>query len=65
MRTNCNNCGAVLKSGRCEYCGTVWETPEQIDVTCCGDSEPRLVESGQSLFKVNDQNYMIVYTTTR
>lgn len=22
MRTNCYNCGAPLKGGRCEYCGT-------------------------------------------
>ena len=27
MRTNCNNCGAVLKDGKCEYCGTQWFTP--------------------------------------
>ena len=22
MITNCHNCGAVLKNGKCEYCGT-------------------------------------------
>lgn len=21
-KTNCPNCGAILKSGKCEYCGT-------------------------------------------
>ena len=25
MRTNCDNCGAVLVNGKCGYCGTVWE----------------------------------------
>ena len=24
MRTNCDNCGAVLNAGTCEYCGTVY-----------------------------------------
>ena len=24
MRTNCDNCGAVLKTGTCDYCGTVY-----------------------------------------
>lgn len=25
MRTNCVNCAAILESGTCEYCGTVYE----------------------------------------
>lgn len=24
MRTNCDNCGAVLVKGKCEYCGADW-----------------------------------------
>ena len=27
MRTNCKNCGAPLHNGRCDYCGTEYETP--------------------------------------
>lgn len=27
MRTNCNNCGAPLVNGKCEYCGTEWFKP--------------------------------------
>ena len=27
MRTNCDNCGAVLSDGKCEYCGTEWFKP--------------------------------------
>jgi hypothetical protein len=48
--TNCNNCGAVLKNGRCEYCGTVWEEPEGIDITCLGDSQ-------QQILKADDTHY--------
>lgn len=24
MRTNCDNCGAVIIDGKCEYCGSIW-----------------------------------------
>lgn len=27
MRTNCDNCGAVLVDGKCEYCKSVWFEP--------------------------------------
>ena len=27
MRTNCNNCGAVLVDGLCEHCKTRWFAP--------------------------------------
>ena len=29
--TNCKNCGAVLKSATCEYCGTTYETRPRYD----------------------------------
>lgn len=28
--TNCPNCGAPLKGGRCEYCGTQVEPPRRV-----------------------------------
>ena len=28
--TNCPNCAAPLKNGRCEYCGTQSESPQEI-----------------------------------
>jgi predicted amidophosphoribosyltransferase len=65
MRTNCNNCGAVLKSGRCEYCGTVWEEPVQIDVTCWGDRKPRLIEAQQQIVQMDKTHFMILNTITR
>lgn len=33
--TNCKNCGAVLKSNKCEYCGT--EYPDKIFTSCQED----------------------------
>ena len=28
--TNCPNCGAPLKDGKCEYCGTQVEPPRRV-----------------------------------
>lgn len=28
--TNCRNCGAPLKGGKCEYCGTQVEPPRRV-----------------------------------
>ena len=48
-RTNCNNCGAPLVNGKCQYCKTTWFTESKpvskipdgfIEITTCADSAP-------------------------
>lgn len=34
--TNCKNCGAVLTGGKCEYCGTKYETITETLYSDCG-----------------------------
>ena len=31
-QTNCPNCGAVLKNGKCEYCGTETQNMSKSDI---------------------------------
>lgn len=39
--TNCKNCGAPLnKTGKCEYCGTVFKKPSSIDCSSLGSGIP-------------------------
>lgn len=35
---NCINCGAVLTSNKCEYCGTVYETDSENNINLGTDS---------------------------
>lgn len=32
LLTNCKNCGAVLHSNKCEYCGTEYGAPRETDI---------------------------------
>lgn len=38
LKTNCPNCGAVLKNGQCEYCGTKVQAANELDILCNGHS---------------------------
>lgn len=54
MKTNCDNCGAVLPpDGRCEYCGTWFGEPEETDVLYC-DGNPYAVMCNRGLLTVNE-----------
>lgn len=35
---NCINCGAILTSNKCEYCGTVYETDSENNINLGTDS---------------------------
>lgn len=37
--TNCKNCGAPITNGKCEYCGTEYETTTETYYTDCGNIE--------------------------
>lgn len=57
--TNCINCGAVLTSNKCEYCGTIYETDDKNNVNLQGntinDYTVELVIEGQKcLFYVSE-----------
>ncbi|MCQ2382910.1 MAG: hypothetical protein MJ060_03730 [Clostridia bacterium] len=39
LPTNCPNCGAVLKNGKCEYCGTRVMFPNTLDVFTQGSCD--------------------------
>ena len=36
--TNCINCGAVLTSNKCEYCGTIYKTDDKNNVNLQGNA---------------------------
>lgn len=38
LKTNCPNCGAPLKKGQCEYCGTKVQAANELDILCNGFS---------------------------
>lgn len=54
MFTNCKNCGAPLRDGRCEYCGTEYkETDEFIEeIVFADDRELWRIKRGLGLSKL-------------
>ena len=51
--TNCPNCAAPLKGGRCEYCGTQVEQPRLV-----------FVEENAGLAKANAEVFKAVFCNT-
>jgi len=62
VRTNCNNCGAVLHNDRCEYCGTNYgPKPLVVKVTTDGSEaqKPRMKQDEYDKITREFQEYMI------
>ena len=34
LKTNCPNCGGILESGKCPYCGTKVQAANELDIIC-------------------------------
>lgn len=54
--TNCKNCGAVLKSDICEYCGTDYRRENKFAVKICqAISRNQMYELEEEITKLNHQ----------
>ena len=52
--TNCKNCGAPLRNGRCEYCGTEYKGTDEFieEIVFADDRELWRIKRGLGLSKL-------------
>ena len=52
--TNCKNCGAILKSSVCEYCGTVYNDDFRININI---DKKQLLDSINKISVINKSQF--------